>query len=438
VEPDSPADQCGLRPGQSLRAINGHAIGDVLDYRFYIVEEKLRLSMADEAGKPFTVTMHKDEYEDPGLLFDTYLMDREKSCKNNCCFCFVDQLPPGMRPSLYFKDDDSRLGFFFGNYITLTNLSETDIDRIIAMHISPVNISIHAMDPALRTRMMKNPRSGDVLAYLPKLSRAGIRINAQLVLCPGLNDGAALDHSLTALAELGDAIQSVSAVPVGLTKYREGLAPLRLFTKKEAADVVAVIRRHGDLMLAAGRGRCFFASDEFYLTAGLPIPAYAHYEEFHQLENGVGMSAMLLHEFTQALADAPDLPVTRHITIATGAAARPLMENLARMAMARYKTLRADVACIPNDFFGRTITVAGLVTGRDIIAHLQGRALGDALLFPASMLRHDGDLFLDDRTPDDLEKALGLPCIPVAVDGYALVDALLGVYSERLSKPLRF
>jgi putative radical SAM enzyme (TIGR03279 family) len=425
VEPGSPAARCGIAKGHQLERINGHTIADVLDYRFYMTEKSLRLDLLDEAGNAYSLPLRKGEYDDLGLVFDTYLMDSEKSCRNHCCFCFIDQMPPGLRQSLYFKDDDARLGFLFGNYVTLTNLDDEDIDRLITMRISPINVSVHTTNPELRVRMMKNPRAGEVLAYLPRLCEAGIQVNAQLVLCPGLNDGAELERSLRDLARLGPHLQSVSVVPVGLTKHRAGLSPLRLFDEKEAAAVLDIVNRHGEQRLAETGNRTFFAADEFYLKAKIPLPADSFYEDYYQLENGVGMTTLLAHEFEQALELTPPAPIRRRVTLATGTAAAPLMKHLAAKAMGRFPGLSVEVAAIENHFFGESITVAGLVTGGDLIAQLRGRDLGDEVLFPAAMLRRDGDKFLDDVAVEDVAEALSVPVTPVEVDGFALLAALL-------------
>jgi putative radical SAM enzyme (TIGR03279 family) len=425
VEPGSPAARSGIVAGHRLERINGHAIADVLDYRFYMTEKSLRLDLCDPAGNAYSIPLRKGEYTDLGLVFDTYLMDSEKSCRNQCCFCFIDQMPPGLRESLYFKDDDTRLGFLFGNYDTLTNLADADIDRLITMRISPINVSVHTTNPELRVRMMKNPRAGEVLTYLPRLCEAGIQVNAQLVLCPGLNDGAELERSLRDLARLGPHLQSVSVVPVGLTKHRAGLSPLRLFDEKEAAAVLDTVTRYGDRQLAGTGNRTFFAADEFYLKAKVPLPADSFYEEYYQLENGVGMTTLLAHEFAQALETMPPAPTRRRVTLATGTAAAPLMKDLAAKAMERFPGLAVEVVAIENRFFGESITVAGLVTGGDLIAQLRERDLGEEVLFPATMLRHDGDKFLDDVTVEAVAEALGVPVTPVEVEGVDLLETML-------------
>lgn len=425
VAPGSPAARLNIEAGETLLAINGHAIHDVLDYRFYMTERRLLLDIEGEKGRR-RLRIYKGEYEEPGLEFATYLMDKQHSCRNRCIFCFVDQTPPGMRESLYFKDDDERLSFLFGSYITLTNLSQEEVGRILRMHISPINVSVHTMNPALRVQMMKNPTAGRVLDYLRQMADAGIAINAQLVLCPGVNDGQELCHSLEKLYALRPALRSVAAVPVGLTRYREGLYPLRSYTQKEAREVIRCIDSYAGRWERECGERIAYPSDEFFLLAGLPLPGPGYYGDYPQLENGVGLCTLLEEEFTLALADAPASILPRRISSATGAAAFPLIERLARLAMERTAGLEIQVCRIENDFFGHSVTVAGLITGRDLIAQLKGRPLGERLLIPQTMLRHERDRFLDDVTLSQAEQALGLPIEPVENDGYALLSAMLG------------
>ena len=426
VEPGSPAFRAGIGAGDRLEAIDGHPINDVLDYRFYMTARCLTLHLGGEGEQPRIKTIRKGEYEDLGLEFETYLMDSQRLCRNKCIFCFIDQMPPGMRDSLYFKDDDSRMSFLFGNYITLTNLEDRDVERIIAMRISPVNISVHTTNPALRVKMMANPHAGEVLEYLPRLAAAGIRINAQLVLCPGVNDGSELRRSLEDLTALAPGLQSVAVVPVGLTRFREGLAKLRVFTPTEAAGVIGEVDRVGNRMLTLHGQRVCYAADEFYLAAERPVPAAEFYEEFAQLENGVGLLALLEDEFRQALELEAPRRVSRRVGIATGYAPQNLIRSLARQAMELFPGLEVSVFPIRNDFFGPDITVAGLVTGEDLTGQLKGRDPGDELLFPSVMLRHEGDLFLDGLSMAELAEALGLPVRPVNNDGFQLLEAMLG------------
>lgn len=419
----SPAAGKHIEAGDRLLSINGHEIADVLDYRFFLTETRLRLVL-ERAGKRYVLLLRKAEDEDIGLEFETYLMDKQHACRNKCVFCFIDQLPPGMRGSLYFKDDDSRLSFLFGNYITLTNLSEHEISRIIAMHISPINISVHTTNPALRCRMMNNRFAGDALQTLRRFVDAGLQINCQLVLCPGWNDGEELQKTLEDLAGMMPSVKSVAAVPVGLTRYREGLEPLRLFTKEEAADTIDRMEAVGDRLLRERGNRLFYPSDEFYLQAGRPIPPADFYGEFAQLENGVGMVALLRAQFGEALAACDGTPSGRRLLLATGVSAAPILEMLVDAAKKKWHTLTVDVVAIVNHFFGENITVAGLVTGGDLIEQLKGRR-ADLLLIPDAMLRREDDLFLDDLTPADVEQALGMPVRAVGADGADLVEALL-------------
>ena len=425
VEDGSPAQRHGIRDGERLVSINGHLIEDVLDYRFYLTDTRLKLELEGAAG-PRTVRLRKkDEYDDIGLQFETYLMDKQHSCRNKCVFCFIDQLPPGMRQSLYFKDDDSRLSFLFGNYITLTNLSEREISRIIEMHISPIHISVHATNPELRCRLMGNRFAGNCMDILRRFAAAGIRMECQLVLCPGLNDGEELRRSLRDLETLMPAMESVACVPVGLTRYREGLAPLRMFTPEEAAAVIDLAEETGSRLLQKSGCRLVYPADEFYIKAGRPIPGAEFYGEFSQLENGVGLCSLLRSDFERALADEEGSPRGSRLLLATGVAAAPLLTELVGQARQKWPELRVQVVPIRNLFFGETIDVAGLVTGGDLIDQLRGIP-ADCLLIPDVMLRHEQDRFLDDVTPDQVEKALGMPlkAIP-ATDGWELVQALL-------------
>lgn len=427
VVPGSFAALSGVQSGSQLVSINGHEVMDVLDYRFYERDSVAELALLDPQGEPYSVTIRKPEAAEFGLRFDTYLMDRQHACKNKCVFCFIDQLPPGMRESLYFKDDDSRLSFLFGNYITLTNITEHEVERILSMHISPVNISVHTTDPALRVRMMKNKNAGKALEVLYRLAAGGIQLNCQLVLCPGYNDGEALRRTLRDLLAL-DAVQCIAAVPVGLTDHRQGLPALEPFDQNSAKNVLNIIEEFGNMSYNDCGSRRVFAADEFYLLAGEEIPPAAFYEDFAQLENGVGLWALLWKESMDALAAAGrrTFAKKRRVSLATGVAAAPLLQKIAEACNRQFRHFHCSVYPIRNDFFGHRITVAGLVTGKDLIAGLQGRDLGDVLLFPAVMLRNERDLFLDDVSVADVQQALGLPCIPVENDGKELIAALKG------------
>ena len=418
----------GIRPGDALVSINGHEICDVLDYRFYSDEEKLLLVFLKADGKKQKTVRAKirDSADELGLVFETYLMDAQKSCKNKCIFCFIDQLPKGLRPSLYFKDDDARLSFLFGNYITLTNLTDHDADRIIKMHISPVNASVHTMDPDLRVRMMKNPHAGEALKYLYRFSEAGIRINAQLVLCPGINDGEALGYSLEKLKEL-QSVESIAAVPVGLTKYRENLCPLRKFTPAEAAAVIDRIDGFNASLAAEGRDKLAYPSDEFYQLAGRELPPYEYYGDFPQLENGVGMLANMEYEFMTAFeALAPD-DKQRKFALITGMAAYHMLSKLARAFCLRFKNADICVYGIENVFFGPDVTVAGLLTGKVILDFFKQHPTPyKTLVFPSSMFKSKNErIFLDDVTLADVETALGVKAVVSDCAGDTLAELFM-------------
>ena len=428
VELGSPARRARIHKGDTLISINGNAITDVLDYQFYMTDEHLEILLCDQEKKLRTVVVEKDEYDDLGLEFETYLMDRQMGCKNACIFCFVDQTPPGMRKSLYFKDDDTRMSFLFGNYTTLTNLKEGDIQRIIKMHISPINISIQTMNPALRVQMMKNPFAGESLKFVRMLTEGGIKINTQIVLCPGYNDGEQLEYSLSELAKLGPNVQSIAVVPVGLTRYREKLTPLRGFFPQEAVEVVKTMERWGEYFCKEYGTRTAYASDEFYILAGKDFPPYEFYEDFAQLENGVGMMTLMQHDFTQALKEAQleQSPAAHRCTIATGQLAYPMMQDFAERVQQAFPQVQVQVKKIRNDFWGPTITVAGLITGQDLLAQLEGLDLGSELLIPANMLRHEQDRFLDDLTLEQVQETLGVPALPVENDAFELLARMLG------------
>lgn len=425
VESGSPAAKKRIRAGDRLVSVNGQTIADVLDYRFYLTEKRLTLVLETEKGQR-TVRIHKPEYEDIGLGFETYLMDRQQTCRNQCIFCFIDQMPSGMRKSLYFKDDDSRLSFLFGNYITLTNLSEREVERILELHISPINISVHTTNPELRCRMMNNRFAGETLLLLKRFADAGIHMCCQLVLCPGWNDGEELARSMRDLAALAPAVESVAVVPVGLTKYREGLTPLRPFTAEEANTVLDMVESFGEEMLKAVGSRVVFPADEWYIKAGRPIPEGAFYEEMSQLENGVGMSALLREQFEEAMEQCEgEVVKTPDTIVVTGVAAEPLLNTLVTRAKEKFPAIKARVLAVRNCFFGETITVAGLLTGQDLLTQLTGVAC-ERILIPDVMLRHENDCFLDDMTPEQLEEELGIPVEVIASDGDALLDALRG------------
>ena len=430
VFPKSRAAKAGIAAGDTLVSINGREINDVLDYRFHLANKKIELKLLRN-GEELTKQIIKSEYDDIGLDFETPLMDKKHSCENKCVFCFIDQLPKGLRKSLYFKDDDSRLSFLHGNYITLTNLSEKDIDRIIEMHISPVNVSVHTTNPELRVKMMHNKRAGEVLSYLNKLSDAGISICGQIVLCKGLNDGDELMRSMHDLEKLFPALKSVSIVPAGLTKFREKLYPLEPFTKEECKRVISEVNAFGEYCLKVHGTRLFYCSDEFYITAEEELPADSYYEEYSQIENGVGMLTSLNTEVAFELEYADEYKESfvapRTVSIVTGYAAYEHINNICKRLEETFEGLRVLVYPIKNNFFGENITVAGLLTATDIIDQLKERKLGDELLFPACALRADGDLFLDEKTPEELSAALGVDVRATESDGTEFIKNILGI-----------
>lgn len=436
ITPGSPAARTCAAAGDALLAINGYAIEDVLDYRFYAAERRLRLLLRRPDGKEYTIRLRKQEYDDLGLCFEDGLMDGQRQCKNKCIFCFIDQLPRGLRPSLYVKDDDARLSFLFGNYITLTNLTEREVRRIIDMRLSPVNVSVHTMDSTLRVKMMRNPRAGESLAWLEEFTRAGIDLNVQLVLCPGLNDGEALRFSLERLLALpGGRVRSVAAVPVGLTKHRDGLEPLRPFIREEAVAVIDCIDDFRAQAAAMGLETELCPSDEFFLLAERAIPGADYYGAFAQLENGVGLWALLRQEILDFFADAEALAsllvrvpanTKRIATLVTGRAAAPLLRFAVDECAKVWHNVEVRVIAVENRFFGGHITVAGLLTGQDICAQLQDTALGDEVLLPAACLRHERDLTLDGMTLPEIAGRLGVPCRAVENNAQALIAALLG------------
>ena len=431
VVPHGIADAMGIRDGDVLVSINGHEIRDVLDYRFYLTDTSVRLSLLRDAS-PLSVRLSKGEYDDIGLEFETPLMDKKHTCTNRCVFCFIDQLPQGMRETLYFKDDDDRLSFLHGNYVTLTNLKDSDIDRLITMHISPVNISVHTTNPELRVKMMKNKHAGEVLSYLPRLAEAGIALCTQIVLCKGLNDGAELDRTMRDLAAYYPSLRSCAIVPVGLTKHREGLYPLEAFSKEEASAVIDQVNAFGDACLAKYGTRLFYCADELYVRAGRTLPDEDYYEDFSQIENGVGMLTSLASEFDFEMRylkeDLEAFRPPRSVSVVTGAAAYDHIAALCKRLEQCVPGLQIHVYRIVNRFFGESVTVAGLLTGRDVCEQLAGVELGDELLFPAVMLRADGDVFLDDMTPEELSDRLGgIPVRASKSDGAELLKALLGI-----------
>lgn len=424
VEGGSLAAKAGIFAGDVLLSVNGKAIEDVLDYRFYLCEKRLSLALCRD-GQDYTVKIEKDEYDDIGLLFETYLMDEKRRCANGCIFCFIDQNPKGMRETIYFKDDDTRLSFLQGNYVTLTNLGEKDVRRIIDMKMSPVNISVHTTDPDLRVKMLRNKNAGKVLEYLRLLDDGGITMNFQIVLCRGINDGEALGRSMRDLAGYENT-GSVAIVPAGLTKHREGLYPLTDFSREEALGVITQVEKFASECEKTRGEKLFFCSDEFYLKAGKPLPCGDYYDGYPQIENGVGMIASTGDEFDIAIRSCKKTPAASEISVATGEAAYDFISGLASRVMKKYPQINIHVYKVTNEFYGRSVTVAGLLTGGDILCQLKGKPLGDRLLLSECMVRSEGHVFLDGMSTSSLSDELGVSVSLCTSDGGELFSAMIG------------
>ena len=391
VDPGSPAQAAGIAPGERLKAVNGSRVRDVLDYMYYTYDPDPEFTLERPDGSEYTVRLRKEEGRSAGLEFQEYLMDSARSCANNCIFCFVDQMPPGMRDTLYFKDDDVRLSFLTGSYLTLTNLGEREVQRVIDLKISPINVSVHTMKPSLRCMMLGNRH----------------------------------DYTMRALSHLAPAVKSVAVIPVGLTKFREGLYPIKPFDKMSARRTVRQVERFGERCFRRSGSRIFFCSDELYLKAGLEVPEDSFYQGYPQLENGVGMLRLLYKEFEDALAGARGPARGSHISIATGVSAAGTIIRLRDMAKRRFPEIDVRVYPIVNDFFGHTIDVAGLITGRDLISQLRGRDLGERLYITNRMLKDGENVLLDDVTVEDLTRELGVPVVPMDNGGEPLLDVFL-------------
>lgn len=422
---NSPVSKSDIKSGDILISVNGHEIADVLDYMYYSAEIQTEL-VIERNGTQHAFSVTKSEYDDLGLEFETFLMDKKQSCCNKCIFCFIDQMPPNMRETLYFKDDDARLSFLQGNYVTLTNLNQKDIDRIIQMKLS-INVSVHTTNPELRCMMMNNRFAGEKLDYLRQFAEAGISMNCQIVLCPGINDGKELERTLTDLGNLMPNLQSVAVVPVGLTKYREGLYPLSLFDKQGAIKTLDLIEKFQNKFLQEYGTRLVFPADEFYITAERELPSEEEYEDYCQYENGVGMMRSLINEFDSAFDNDEDDEIKEcHTSIATGALAYKYISELIEKTEKKWHNISCKVYKIRNDFFGETITVTGLITGQDLITQLKNQPLGDVLLLTSNMIKNDSDLFLDDYTISEVEKALNVKIKIIGNDGFSLFDAITG------------
>ena len=425
VEEGSIAWEMGIEPGDRLLQINGSIIEDVFDYHYYTNDEELLILIQKENGEEWELEIEKDYDEDLGIEFEQGLMDEYRSCRNKCMFCFIDQMPKGMRDTLYFKDDDSRLSFLQGNYITLTNMSDHDIQRIVDYHLEPINVSIHTTNPELRCKMLHNRFAGDALKKIQILYDGGITMNGQIVLCKGINDGEELERSIRDMTKWLPNLQSVSVVPVGLTKFRDGLYPLEPFTKEDAKEVLGIIHKWQKKIYEEYGIHFIHAGDEWYLLAEEELPEEERYDGYLQLENGVGMLRLLLNEFEEAYEPLAGDGREIHLSMATGKLAYPYLKEMLERLKAKYPNLNVNLFEIRNDFFGERITVAGLITGQDLIAQLKGQDLGDALLLPCSMLRSGEEVFLDDVTVTELSDALQVPIDILKSSGQDFIESVL-------------
>ncbi len=432
VNKGSIADSLGILPGDIVIKIDDNEIEDIFDYQFMTLTDELVLTIL-RGDEEWEYEIEKGENEDIGLVFENGLMDNYRRCSNNCIFCFIDQMPPGMRDTLYFKDDDSRLSFLQGNYITLTNLSEKDLGRIVRYNLSPVNVSIHTMNPELRCKMLGNRFAGSSLQKLNVLADAGIEMNGQVVLCKGINDGKELEFTISELMKYIPSFRSLSVVPVGLSKYRDGLFHLEPFEKDDCAEVIDIIEGYQKQCMEKYGIHFVHASDEFYLTAGIPMPEADRYDGYLQLDNGVGMIRSFIDERDEQIEKRMQDGSFdkdhggKHITLVTGVLAYPIISESARMVEERANGLKIDVYAIRNDFFGERITVSGLLTGQDIIAQLKGRDLGDEIRLPESVVRAGTDVFLDDIKVSEVSDALQVRVVTIKSNGYDFVDSCLGM-----------
>jgi putative radical SAM enzyme (TIGR03279 family) len=429
VDPDSIAEQLELEPGDAVLSIDGKVLEDIFDYEYYINSESILMVVRKKNGEEWELEI-ENEYEDLGITFENGLMSEYRSCRNNCIFCFIDQMPPGMRETLYFKDDDSRLSFLQGNYVTLTNMSDHDIKRIIEFKLAPINISVHTTNPVLRCKMLHNRFAGEALQKIRQLYEAEIPMNGQIVLCKGVNDGEELERTIRDLSEYLPYMESVSIVPVGVSKYREGLYPLEALNGEDARNVLKIVERWQKKLYEAHGSHFIHASDEFYILAGLQLPEENQYDGYIQLENGVGMIRLLEEEVLAALAKLEGDNQSEEISIATGKLAAPYIEKHAKKVMEKFPGRTVRVYTITNEFFGEQITVAGLITGQDLIKQLKEQKLGSRLLLPECMFRSGEEVFLDDLTRTDVQNALQVQVDIVKSSGQDFVQAVLGPVKE--------
>ena len=425
VLPGSIGEELELEPGDVLVSINGQPVEDVFDYRYLMNDEVVELLIRKKNGEEWELEVEKDYEDDLGVEFENSLMDDYRSCSNHCIFCFIDQMPPNMRETLYFKDDDSRLSFLQGNYVTLTNMSEYDLDRIIKFHLSPINVSFQTMNPELRCKMLHNRFAGDALKKVDKLYQGGVIMNGQIVLCKGVNDRDELEYSLEKLSEYAPVLQSVSVVPVGLSKYRDGLYPLEPFDREDAEYLIEQVERWQKIMMERHGIHFIHASDEWYILAGKKLPEETRYDGYLQLENGVGMMRLLETEVKERLAGLEGDNREFTASVATGKLAAPFIQQYMKLIQEKFPNIKVNVYTIRNDFFGERITVSGLITGADLREQLKDKELGEKILIPCNMLRSGEDVFLDDLTVDDIREALGTELVVVDEPGADLVDCVI-------------
>ena len=425
VEPGSIAEEMGIEAGDKLLSINDNRIEDVFDYHFYVNDEEIVLLIEKANGEEWELEIEKDYDEDLGIVFEQGLMDEYRSCRNKCMFCFIDQMPKGMRETLYFKDDDSRLSFLQGNYITLTNMSDHDIERIVKYHLEPINISFHTTNPELRCKMLHNRFAGEALKKVDTLYQGGIQMNGQIVLCKGINDGEELERSIRDMSKYLPHLQSVSVVPVGLTKYRDGLYPLESFTKEDAEKVIDTIEKWQKIFYKEYGFHFIHAGDEWYILAEREMPEEERYDGYLQLENGVGMLRLFINEFEDAYAEMEGDDRQMELSMATGLLAYPYLKQMIEKLQEKYPNVKVHLYPIRNDFFGEKITVAGLITGQDLISQLKEQKLGDRLLLPCNMLRSGEEVFLDDVTLSELKESLQVEVDIVKSSGWDFIEAII-------------
>ena len=425
VEPGSIAEEMGIEAGDKLISINDNTIEDVFDYHFYVNDEEIVLLIEKPNGEEWELEIEKDYEEDLGIVFEQGLMDEYRSCRNKCMFCFIDQMPKGMRETLYFKDDDSRLSFLQGNYITLTNMSDHDVERIVKYHLEPINISFHTTNPELRCKMLHNRFAGEALKKVDKFYEGGIQMNGQIVLCKGINDGEELERSIRDMSKYLPHLQSVSVVPVGLTKYRDGLYPLESFTKEDAEEVIDTIEKWQKIFYEEHGLHFIHAGDEWYILAEREMPEEERYDGYLQLENGVGMLRLLMNEFEEVYAELEGDDRKIEVSMATGFLAYPYLKKLIEKITEKFPNVKVHLYPIRNDFFGEKITVAGLITGQDLIAQLKGQQLGERLLLPCNMLRSGEEVFLDDVTLSEVKDSLQIQVDIVKSSGWDFIEAIL-------------